>query len=175
MSTPNNWTIEEIQTKLEDLIYGYVAVDAEKNRSINLVAKEELTEEEKTRFNEYRKNLSNDFEEEAKIDFYKIQDKAQPKAHLGITLESHDSNPISLSVSFSTQSGRKFSYVGKEKPNKELFKKLIEMGWKIPFQYTCSLESIFDESTKVAKLILNTIQLFDMYSWEVSTQENGED
>ena len=129
MSNPKNLTIEEMHEQLEDLIYRYNAIGSENNSSINFFAKEELTEEEKTRLTELRRR--NDLDEEETLDFYTIQNKAQRKARIDIGLGSHDSKPPSVSIGFGPQFGRKFSSIGKEKPNKELFKNLIGVGWKI--------------------------------------------
>lgn len=175
MNNQNNWTIEEIQSELEDLIYRCNSVDSKEKSSLGFVAREELTEEEETKLDEYRENI-NDLGEAAP-DFYAIQDKAMSKASMGVKLESHDSNPSSVRISFSSGM-REFSSLGKGKPNKELFKNLIVLGWKITkyrdFEYKCHQEDVFNEDRKIAQLIFNTIQLFDMYSWEGFTEEGNE-
>ena len=165
MNNPNNWTVEEIQLKLEGFIYQFNTAGSKKEKYLHFFSTRGVaSEEERARLAEYR-DLSNLDDSETE-DFYEIVSKGLNANSLKVEIDDYGSDPFKVMIGLRT-----------EKKDKESFKKLIEMGWKFhdSFQYTCSQEGIFDKNRKVAKLIFNTIHLFNMYRWKSNAQEDGED
>ena len=164
MSDPKNLTIEEIQSRLEGFIYQFNTAGSEKEKNLHFFSTRGVaSEEERARLAEYRDRSNLDDSETE--DFYEIVNKGLNANSLKVAIDDDGSDPFKVQISLRT-----------EKKDKESFKKLIEMGWKIrgSFQYTCSQEDLFDENRKIAQLIFNTIHLFDMYLWRVNTEEDNE-